>query len=840
MAKLQGMGIVMRLWWVCVGVVCLMEVGYGNMRGEDRMWADVKKAHEDGLVDVLGQRLERFMKQFPRSERLSEGRALLAQVYYDQGRFLDVERLGVGVKDDGTDFRKELDYVMAESYLALERWGDAERMFRSVLSRMPGADLTQKAQLGLAWALLKQGKRADGVSLLNNLSINYAGTVTGQRARLIRVRLMIAEGKLAEAQAELRGLLQDRGAMDGSVWYEGWMWMGAIQMQEAQYAEAIVSLLKATESGKAYPRWVVAQGLIQLGRAYQAINSPQKALEAYEQAFYAAEREGQKLSSLRAWLSTAKELKVMDGVLKVLMGEERRLDGVRGMVDFTVGEFLAEHEREIEAVKLWEKVAGSAGDSRWKGMAMLKLAQRGMREKKMEKAERWVREVLSGDYGRDVLSRAYFMLGELRYAQGGFLEAKSAFNQASEDDGLAEAAKYNVLLCVARSGDVDGFLRSEKEFLARFPQSAFRDQILGEKARLFEKADRADLAMRAYEEALKGSVEPQRRVELLLRLAISYEKANRLKDAEGLYEEIIVRHRDHDLYVEAAYRQTFVKMHLQEWKGEEARERLYKLWEENVKNSLAPYILFSVGELDFNRKDFVSAQLSFERLVHDYPQSELIDQALFFAGQSAAGHNDFSSAIALLEKISDRASVKNQARLLQARLYQQQGQFQGALKIYDAILDREKDGPIFVRASLGKGDSLFALGANLGARYEQAAEVYRQVISSGLGDIAQRNEAGYKYGKSLEKLGKVDEALAMYVEVVRGRMTPEGQRDTPLSEYFWTIKAGLNAADILQEKKDWRGTLEIYRALLQLKGPHENQFREMINRLRRDHFLYEE
>jgi hypothetical protein len=28
--------------------------------------------------------------------------------------------------------------------------------------------------------------------------------------------------------------------------------------------------------------------------------------------------------------------------------------------------------------------------------------------------------------------------------------------------------------------------------------------------------------------------------------------------------------------------------------------------------------------------------------------------------------------------------------------------------------------------------------------------------------------------------------------------------------------------------------------LLELKGPYENQFREMINRLRRDHFLYEE
>lgn len=834
------MGIVIRFWWLCLGIWCCVVMGYGQVSEEERMWGEVKKAHEDGLVDVLGGRLERFMKQFAKSERLSEARVLLAQVYYEQGRFGDVERMVQGLKDDGTDFRKELDYVVAEALMALERWGDAERMFRSVLSRMPGEDLTQRAQLGLAWALLKQDKRADGLSLLNNLSINYAGTATGQRARLIRVRLMVAEGKWAEAQAELRGLLQDRGTTVGVVWYEGWMWMGEIQMQEAQYGEAIASFLKATEAGKAHPRWVVVQGLIQLGRAYQATNSPQKALEAYEQAFYAAEREGQKLSALRAWLSTANELKVLDGVLKALMGEERRLERVRWMVDFTVGEFLAENGREVDAVKLWERVAERGEDSRWRVAAILRLAQRAKREKKMEEAERWVRGVLSGDYGREVMSRAYFLLGELRYAQGVFAEAESAFNKAAGDEVLAEAAKFNVLLCVARLGNVESFLSSEKEFLARFPQSAFRDQLLAEKARLFEKTDRMDLAIKTYEEALKGIVEPQRRVEWLLRLASIYEKADRLEDALGVYEEVVLRRSDHALYVEAAYRKAFIEMQLGKWKTEEARDYLYKLWEEYSKNALAPYILFSVAELDFNRKDYVSAQLNFERLVQDYPQSELVDQALFFAGQSAAGHSDISSAIALLERIGDEASVKNQARLLQARLNQQQGQFQAALKIYETILDREKDGPLFVRASLGKGDSLFALGAKLGARYEQAAEVYRTVISSGLGDIAQRNEAGYKYGKSLEKLGKVDEALAMYVEVVKGRMVTQGQNEDQPSEYFWTIKAGLNAADILQGKKDWRGVLEVYRSLLQLKGPHENQFREMINRLRRDHFLYEE
>ncbi|MCS7063523.1 MAG: tetratricopeptide repeat protein [Methylacidiphilales bacterium] len=825
--------------WVRVVGVCVV-LGEGVLMGVEgdaaREWIGARRGFEDGLLGVARMRLENFIRKYGRVREAMEARVMLAKIYYDEGLYEEVERLVGSAKEWGGEGRTELDYVLGENALARGRWVEAEQVFRRVLGGMPSAELTQRAQLGLAWALLKQGKRGDGMSLLSNVAINYAGTDVGQEARMIRVRLLIADGKYEEAKAELRAFLQES---KGSRWeYEAWVWLGELQMLEAGYADAITSFLRGTEIGRAHPRWVVAQGLTQLGRAYQATNLPQKALEAYEKAFYAAEQEEQKVRALRAWLSTAKELKVLDGVLKGLMDEGRRMGGYRSFVDYEVAEFLIENGRESEAVELWERVAEREGDSRWGVAAMLRLIEQAKLNKQWNRAERYLQEILDVDRSIEVVARANFLLGELRYMQGAFGEAQVAFNLAGREGELAEIALFNEILCVARQGNLEQFLRMEREFLRRFSQSVYRDKLLEERARVLEQRDQKEDLVKTYEEALKTSVDPERRVELMMRLAESYEGMEKLSEAKEIYDDVVMRYKGSSLYVEAAYRRAFVYLKAGIWSEEEVRENLFRLWEGEAKHGLAPYVLFTVAELDFNRKDFANAQLLFEKLVQDYPQSELVDQALFFAGQSSAGHGDYARAISLLDKISERANEKNQARLLQGRLYQQQGQFQSALMLYEAVLSREKEGPLYIQALLGKGDCLFALGSSLGTRYQEAAEAYRTLISSNFGDVSQRNEAGYKYGKCLEKMGKIDEALAIYMEVVRGRIRPTGSEAIP--EYFWTIKAGLNATDILSARKDWQAALEVYKAMAKLGGPYREQFQEMINRLRRDHFLYVE
>jgi hypothetical protein len=43
----------------------------------------------------------------------------------------------------------------------------------------------------------------------------------------------------------------------------------------------------------------------------------------------------------------------------------------------------------------------------------------------------------------------------------------------------------------------------------------------------------------------------------------------------------------------------------------------------------------------------------------------------------------------------------------------------------------------------------------------------------------------------------------------------------------------------LEKRKDWRGAIEVYKRLEQIGGPHAQDFHDLINKLRRDNYIYE-
>ena len=58
-------------------------------------------------------------------------------------------------------------------------------------------------------------------------------------------------------------------------------------------------------------------------------------------------------------------------------------------------------------------------------------------------------------------------------------------------------------------------------------------------------------------------------------------------------------------------------------------------------------------------------------------------------------------------------------------------------------------------------------------------------------------------------------------------------------EFSWQLEAGSQAGSILEKRKDWRGAIEVYKRLEQIGGPHAQDFHDLINKLRRDNYIYE-
>jgi tetratricopeptide (TPR) repeat protein len=131
--------------------------------------------------------------------------------------------------------------------------------------------------------------------------------------------------------------------------------------------------------------------------------------------------------------------------------------------------------------------------------------------------------------------------------------------------------------------------------------------------------------------------------------------------------------------------------------------------------------------------------------------------------------------------------------LWEGRVYQQQGNFEQAETLYDGVLATEKTGPRFVEASLLKGQCLFELGSSDPASYNLALAAFDQILKGKEGTIAERNEAAVRSAKCLEKMGRTDEAMALYLNVLYGRVAGDDSNSPAPPEFSWQIKAGWQA-----------------------------------------------
>ena len=78
-----------------------------------------------------------------------------------------------------------------------------------------------------------------------------------------------------------------------------------------------------------------------------------------------------------------------------------------------------------------------------------------------------------------------------------------------------------------------------------------------------------------------------------------------------------------------------------------------------------------------------------------------------------------------------------------------------------------------------------------------------------------------------------------YLDVLYGRVAGDDSASPTPPEFSWQFEAGSEAGRIRESRKDWRGAIEIYKRLEQIGGAHAQDFHDLVNKLRRDNYIYE-
>jgi thioredoxin-like negative regulator of GroEL len=247
-------------------------------------------------------------------------------------------------------------------------------------------------------------------------------------------------------------------------------------------------------------------------------------------------------------------------------------------------------------------------------------------------------------------------------------------------------------------------------------------------------------------------------------------------------------------------------------------------------------IAFKLGELHSRAGDHTAAESVLAKLARNTAAAETGALAKFLAAQSAArsmSAEGAGRALAWFDEIAQGPSpLRHRARFEQASLLLRDGKFTDALTLYDRILAGEPPPEVRHAAMMEKADTLFALGSDDPAKFNEAAAVYAGLAAETSVPADWRDQAACKRAAALAKAGQTEAALAAYREVLA---RPPGTA----ADHFWFYKAGLEAGRLLEEQKDWSAAIAVYDSMASAEGPQREDIKQRARRLRLEHFIWE-
>lgn len=472
--------------------------------------------------------------------------------------------------------------------------------------------------------------------------------------------------------------------------------------------------------------------------------------------------------------------------------------------------------------------------------ALLEYADLELHDGNYDKATAILTEARTLKPKRIVLDRINLLFAETDYRAGRFNQAANAFDQiAASSSPLAATAKFNASLGWLQLGDHARFLADAEEFAKQGSDTEARADLRLEEG-LMQAATGDKRAASTLGDFLRDFPGSKRSSEAWVALAelafhgipmrLDEARADLARAAQSKPTGAAEEHGDYlAIWIDDSAGTIDAKVI-------ESCKRFLQRYQESV---LSPNVRMKLAELYYREQDFPNAQTQFQILAEQNPKGPLVEKALFFAAKSATarmGAHSTDEAIVLFDQVVQRnGEMKWAARNEQAEIERKLGKSQDALALYEEVLKGDARPSEKREALCGKADIYFELGAVDAKSYQLAIEGYDQLASEPNGSIHWRNQALFKKGLCLEKQANTTAALSTFYQVLENDSRPDRRR-----EFFWFYKAGFNAGRLLEAGEKWQSAAAVYQTLASAGGTRSEEAKERLDRLRLEHFLWEE
>jgi len=428
--------------------------------------------------------------------------------------------------------------------------------------------------------------------------------------------------------------------------------------------------------------------------------------------------------------------------------------------------------------------------------------------------------------------------GIAHYRAGDFLLAANCFENARRrDPALSETCLFNEGLAALQQAGPQRFEKLAEELGKRFPKSPLRGELALEHGLVQARKhdNRAAATLRAFLHQFPShSRTPEARLALAELAAESGDW-----DAAEDYRRVVNTAESPKAVDEQS---EYLALYLLDAQGKGQEDTLVQKATDFLRNRpgspLATEVRMKLAQVYFRRNDFANAETQFATVAREAAQSPYAETALFLAGQSAMrtiNTGAVDRALDLFDQVAKRdGPLKLHAREQQAVIQRQLEKDSEAVKLYDIVLGSKPapDRDLLCTALAGKGDALLSMGRKDPAQNEAAVRAFQQLAELPEANADWRNQALYKKGKAAAALGRQEDAIAAYFEVLAPAKPSEPER-------FWYYTAGFELARLFESQRQWKPAIAVYEKIAAQKGSRTDEARAQIKRVRLEHFVWE-
>jgi tetratricopeptide (TPR) repeat protein len=246
----------------------------------------------------------------------------------------------------------------------------------------------------------------------------------------------------------------------------------------------------------------------------------------------------------------------------------------------------------------------------------------------------------------------------------------------------------------------------------------------------------------------------------------------------------------------------------------DALKQLESLIEEHPNTEAGAMAQMRLAEHYFAQKNFAKAQEQFTLIGKNFPNSSVAPDAAYFAALSAY---KFKQDLNLAKKLAAKylelyanGTHSFEARMLQGDILTEQQDYSGALVVFDNLIagtdiaKRPDLTHLFLSARGRKGELLRIL-----EKYDDAITAFQAILDMPNVDLDLVYNTEVQIARCYEKKGEPTKALEHYLNVIYSEKAA-----SQAAESFWFAKAGLNAATLKEEQKDFSGAAKILQRMV--------------------------